>query len=346
MLETFGVDPAAEAVYLAMLRKPDAGVTGLSEYLGWTRAEVEAALDELGRLALLRPSWEDPAVLRPVSPTIGLEILLAREKADLLRRQHRIEQGRATLEALAAEFGQPVAGGTGIEELSGLDATREALERLAYHARHEVLAFGPDGAQRPESMAAARPLNEYLLGKGVRMRTVYLNSARNDAPTCAYARWLSESGAELRTVPVLPVRMLIVDRSHAVVPIDPADTAAGACLLRGTGVIAALTALFEQVWQVAEVWGGTRRAAPKETLTAQERALLHLLLQGDTDEQAGRRLGVSTRTVGRIAADLMSRLGARSRFQTGALAASRGWLAPESPAAPATDRAMPVSIAS
>jgi hypothetical protein len=57
MLETFGVDPSAEAVYLAMLRQPDAGTAGLAASLGWATAQVESALDELARLSLLRPSW-------------------------------------------------------------------------------------------------------------------------------------------------------------------------------------------------------------------------------------------------------------------------------------------------
>jgi DNA-binding NarL/FixJ family response regulator len=54
--------------------------------------------------------------------------------------------------------------------------------------------------------------------------------------------------------------------------------------------------------------------------------VLRLLAQGDTDEAAARKLGVSARTVGRVAADLMERLGARSRFQAGARAGEQGWL--------------------
>jgi DNA-binding CsgD family transcriptional regulator len=193
--------------------------------------------------------------------------------------------------------------------------------------REEVLAFTPDGAQTADSMKASKPLNTALLGRGVRMRTIYLSSARNDPQTTARAQWLSEKGAALRTVPVLPIRMLVVDRTWAVLPIDPQRTAVGACVLRSAGVVTALCALFEQVWQSAIPWGS--RPGTHLPLSDQERALLQLLMQGDTDEQAGRKLGVSTRTVGRLAADLMTRLGARSRFQAGAMATARGWLAPE-----------------
>ncbi len=339
MLEAFGVDSRAEIIYLAMLRRRDAGTASLAESLGWSEDAVKTALDELARLSLLRPSWEDPTELRAVAPEVGLAALLARQRADLLRRQHQIEEGRAAIEALVAEHAADRAGAaeTRLDELVGLDAVREALERLAYETEQEVLSFAPDGAQTVEALAASRPLNQHLLERGVIMRTIYLTSARNDQPTTAQAQWLVEMGAQVRTLPVLPLRLLVIDRARAVVPLDPAQSSAGACVVRGAGVIAALCDLFEQHWRRAAPWGlppghragrgcGPTGAAP----TDQERALLDLLMLGYTDEQVARRLGVSTRTVGRMTADLMGRLGARSRFQAGALATQHGWLSDQS----------------
>lgn len=328
MLEAFGIDQSAETVYLAMLRQPDAGTGTLAESLGWTVDQVKAALDELARMSLLRPSWEDPDLLRPVVPEVGLELLLARQRAELLRHQHRIEEGRAAIETLVAEYGAVRASAIArpqVDELIGIDAVRDALERITYETRSEVLAFSPDGAQRAETLAASRPLNEQLLSRGVQMRTIYLTSARNDPPTTTHACWLVEMGAQVRTTPILPLRMLIVDRACAVVPLDPARTANGACVVRGSGTITAMCALFELHWQRATPWGSSARQRDP-ALTDQERALLNLLFGGYTDEQAARKLGVSTRTVGRMIAEVMTRLGARSRFQAGALAAEKGWL--------------------
>ncbi|MEZ5193006.1 MAG: hypothetical protein R2734_11170 [Nocardioides sp.] len=45
-----------------------------------------------------------------------------------------------------------------------------------------------------------------------------------------------------------------------------------------------------------------------------------------TDEALARRLEVSPRTVRRIMAEVMSELGAASRFQAGVEAARRAWL--------------------
>jgi hypothetical protein len=93
------------------------------------------------------------------------------------------------------------------------------------------------------------------------------------------------------------------------------------------GVVAAPCALFEQVWQSASPVGRPPRTDRDPERTGARPALA--VDAGDTDEQADRKPGVSTRTVGGWRPTLMTRLGARSRFHAGSLAAPRGWLAPE-----------------
>lgn len=59
-------------------------------------------------------------------------------------------------------------------------------------------------------------------------------------------------------------------------------------------------------------------------LSDREVELIMLLQVGYTDDAAARRLGVSPRTVRRMTADLMQRLGARSRFEAGIKVAQLG----------------------
>ena len=138
-------------------------------------------------------------------------------------------------------------------------------------------------------------------------------------------QWLAALGGETRTVPSLPMLMVVVDRETALVPLDPADGRAGALELRSPGAVAAMSALFEHVWSIGVPWGET---PPRDArgLSTQEQELLRLLADGHTDEIASRRLGVSLRTVRRMASDMMARLGARSRFEAGVRAARHGWL--------------------
>jgi DNA-binding CsgD family transcriptional regulator len=328
MLEAFEVDQTAEAVYLQMLRAPEAGVADLAASLAISEDAVRAALDKLAGLSLLRPSWEDPRVLRAVSPEVGLESLLAHQQVDLMRRQHRIDEGRAALAMVVANLGgsRPGSAHPDLEELIGLDAIRERLERLTFETQREVLSFMNGGAQSAAALDAGRPLDRQLLERGVSIRTVILDSVRNDPLTFSYARWLTDLGGQVRSMPVLPVRMTIVDREQVMIPINPENSRDGAALLRSTGVVAAMCALFEQTWSAATPLGV---APPRDELglNRQEVALLRLLAQGDTDDVIARKLAVSVRTVRRICAELMGQLGARSRFQAGVRAAERGWLA-------------------
>lgn len=334
MLHVFGISDRAETVYRVMLANPNLGVGELAERLSVSSDDVKSAFDELARAALLRPSLDTPDQWRAVSPEAGLEAVLARQQAELVQQQNRIEEARAAAAALMAEYTKLRPGWqyAEVEQLVGVAAVRQRIKELVPKVHCEMLSFAPDGAQSSDTVDAATPLDRDLLERGVRFRNIYLDSIRNDAKTLAYARWQADLGGEIRTVPALPMRMIVYDRELGIVPIDPEDTSAGAVLIQGPGLIAALIALFDQVWAKATPLAAQRRHRIKgddDMPSSQELELLRLLAQGLTDELVSRRLGISVRTMRRIAADLMERLGARSRFQAGALAVARGWLEPD-----------------
>ncbi|WP_018349894.1 helix-turn-helix domain-containing protein [Longispora albida] len=329
MLKALGLDRLAESVYLALLRRPDSGLSDIVGQLGADEAAVRAALDDLARLQLLRMSWEDPEAIRPVSPEVGLAALLAREQTELARRHLEIEESRAAVARLLASHAElrPKMEDPEVERLIGIDAVRDRLVELASSCRWEACSLMPGGAQSAASLEASRQLDADAISRGVRLRTVYLDSVRNDPPTMAYAKWLRELGSEVRTAPTLPLRMLIVDRELALVPVD-SESNSGALLLSGQGIVTALVALFTTVWNTALPLGSSP-VRDDRGLSTQEENVLKLLGDGHTDEVIARQLGVSVRTARRITADLMQRLGARSRFQAGALSAARGWIRPE-----------------
>jgi DNA-binding CsgD family transcriptional regulator len=334
VLDLLGLDAAAESVYRAMLADPRAHLADLGAAAALTPAEVRRALDRLAELSLLRPSWEEEGQMRPVSPEIGLEALLIRQQAELAAHQQRIEASRAAAAGLIAEYAEQRAGHSSreVEHLAGLDRIRDRLAELTRQVKDEVCSFAPGGAQTEQNLAAARPLDEQLLRRGVRMSTVYLDSARHHPPTVAYARWLTELGGRVRTVPSLPVRMKLIDRRIAVMPVNPDASASAAVVLHGPGTVTALAALFDHTWAAATPFGEAK-TRDQHDLTPQQREVLRLLVAGHTDETVSKRLGVSVRTARRIASELMERLNAQSRFQAGYRLALLGWLRPE--AAPA-----------
>lgn len=324
MLQWLGLSAHAEAVYRAMLERPDHGVAALVADTGLDEQATRSALDELARLALLKPSGQTAVSLRPVSPEVGLATLLASAEAEIAERQAQVESARAEIAAIAAaHLGTRLSDSA--TRLEGLDAIRTRLEQLQRTTHFECLSLNPGGAHRPDARSAATPLNEEALRRGVVIRAVCRDSFRNDPDTFAYARWLTERGGQMRTIPTVPIQMIIIDRRVSIIPVDPENPRAGALEILSPGIVTALRALFEQCWSA-----GTPFGAPplpdSNGCTPTERALLALAAAGDTDEAAARTLSVSPRTVSRMMSNLMERLEAVSRFQAGVNATRRGWL--------------------
>ncbi|MFJ8212639.1 LuxR C-terminal-related transcriptional regulator [Streptomyces sp. NPDC096033] len=328
MLTSLGLGTTSEAVYRAMLADPRCGVDDLCVRLDLPEAAVRAALDELADLELLRASRDVPGAMRVVSPEVGLELILRRQEEDLVRRQQELARSRAAAARAVAEYAdlRPGTAADSTERLVGLDAIQGKLEILAKEVARECLSVMPGGAQSQASLDASRPLDADAMRRGIALLTLYQDSVRNDRATLAYARWMTEEGGLVRTCPVLPPRLLVFDREVAVVPVDPSNTKLGALCTREPGIVATMTALFEQTWQSAVPLGADRDVDADSGLSPGEKELLGFLAAGMTDEAAAKRLGLSLRTVRRQMAGLMERLGASSRFEAGLKAAQRGWL--------------------
>ncbi|WP_327071777.1 helix-turn-helix transcriptional regulator [Kitasatospora sp. NBC_01302] len=328
MLSVLGLDTTSEAVYAGMLADPTGGVEDLCRRLALPEMSVREALDKLADLQLLRVSRDVAGALRPVSPALGLELILRRQEEDLRRRQQELALSKAAAALAVSEYAAlvPNTAADGAERLLGLDAIQAKLEVLAQEVARECLSVMPGGAQSQASLDASRALDADAMARGVDLLTLYQDSVRNDAPTFEYAHWMAEHGGEVRTCPTLPPRMLIFDREVAVVPIDPANTRLGALCTREPGIVTSLVALFDQTWQTGVPLGADQPQESGSGLTSGERELLKLLAAGLTDDAAAKRLGVSVRTVRRLMAALMERLDASSRFEAGLKAAQRGWL--------------------
>ncbi|WP_433398930.1 LuxR C-terminal-related transcriptional regulator [Streptomyces sp. CA-146814] len=328
MLGRLGIGPDEEAVYRAMLQDGPGAVAGLAEALGWPEERAASALDRLAALSLVRPS-ADGGPGRPVDPEVGLATLLAGQESELLEKERQIRASRIAMAGLLADIRATGQGVAEVRKLRTMEQIQSKIEHLATTCTGEIAAFVPGGGQSEQHLEAARPLDTATSGRGVRLRYIFLDSCRNSTATREYVAWLGERGGLVRTVPRLPLRMLIYDRCRAIVPMDAAAADRGALVLEGTGALTGLLALFEQTWQQAKPLGESTAevaAGHGSPLTSPERAVLDLLTEGFTDEAIARQLGVSVRTVRRVTADLMQRLGARSRFEAGVLAAGKGWV--------------------
>lgn len=324
MLEPLGLTATAEATYRIILAHRDWGIREIADHLGLTVHEIKEALDQLAELMLVeKPSGSDRR-LTATRPDVGLGALLANAQAQIDARQQQIATAAAAIAAITADH-QALGERDTVVRHEGTESVRARLGELSERVSLECVSLNPNVAQTPDAKDASRPLNERALRRGVAIRCVYQRSFLNHPALVAYAKWLAALGGQLRTVPSVPMLMVIYDRATLIVPIDPADSRKGALEVRSPGVVALACALFDQVWATASPYGQAPRT-DQSGLTEVERHVLRLLSAGHTDEHAARRLGISLSTVRRIVATLMDRLDARSRFQAGVRAAERGWL--------------------
>jgi DNA-binding NarL/FixJ family response regulator len=157
---------------------------------------------------------------------------------------------------------------------------------------------------------------------GFTMRKLYRPGVLLDPASVQHLRRMVELGAEVRITPDDINETIIIDRRVAIMAGDTSHGERSFSVVWSPDVVGAVHSLFEAAWrastsledydrQVIEV----RRLAPK---------ILELLGSGHKDETAARALGLSVRTYRRRVAELMTALGATSRFQAGARARELG----------------------
>ncbi|MET9671615.1 helix-turn-helix transcriptional regulator [Streptomyces sp. NPDC006482] len=326
-MAALGVTEDAESVYRLLLEHPLRTTKALAAELALPQERVDAAVAELSKDGLVRNSAEDASAWWPVRPDLALHVLVERQRAEMDAQRSRLSRSQTAVATFVAHTARQRCdeAADGIETLRGIDRIREYLRVLTSEVRSEMMVFAPDGAQTTDNMEASRPLNDELLGRGVVMRTLYQDSARNNPATIAYARWISERGGSVRTAPILPTRMIIVDRSKAILPLDQENSAEGAVVISSASVLFALCSFFDLVWMSARPLTDIR-SRDESGLSTQEVAVLRLLAEGQTDEVVAKRLAISTRTARRIVSGLTERLGAQSRFEAGVRAVQCGWL--------------------
>ncbi|MFG2985438.1 LuxR C-terminal-related transcriptional regulator [Streptomyces sp. NPDC048258] len=285
---------------------------------------------------------QEPAGWQPVSPQAATAQLLSdrdtalRAQEEALREQRRrIQQQRDGLAALVPVYLQArqhvFPQGT-IDHLPDKLAVRSLLSDLIDSCRSEVLVSKHGGAFPPAALREALPRDLALLGRGIRMRSLYQHATRFDQPTRVHAEQLIGAGAEIRTLPEVLPQMIIVDGSLALLP----ARSGGALIIREPDLLAYLLDVFERDWENAAPFATGPQAAHDVSKTMKQ-SILVLLAKGLKDESIARRLGISLRTCRRHVSELLEGLGAHSRFQAGVIAERQGLTAhpDRPPAAPA-----------
>jgi DNA-binding CsgD family transcriptional regulator/sugar-specific transcriptional regulator TrmB len=326
VLEPLGVDEATFAVYHALLSHPDSTPEQIAALVNVSVTEVHELMDTLRKLDLLVPTWTNPGAEHAVHPRVGLTGLAERRRSELNRLLGELREAEASAEVVAEQYNELLTSRSSgdVEVLKGRANASRRIEELGLKARETFWGLVPthiDDSLHPIEQSPDLPLIE----RGLKMRTVYLQSMTASRQAMEYAAAMHRLGCEVRATPTLPMRLLILDQEIAIMPMDPENPTAGALIHRSPAVVAVALALFDSYWSRAtELFDPDER--DDTPLTPHEAEVLRLLAGGAKDEQVARLLGISLRTARRITANLSERLDAASRFELGVAAAKRGWV--------------------
>ena len=328
MLDVLGLRPADASCYEALV---SLGASSPAELAGIVDLHVEVArgcLLHLVRLGLAMGPDRDTGRFAAAPPMVALGALLVEREGELRDAQQQMNALNELYQSSAhdrtiTEIIDIVQGPEAVHQRF-VQLQRGARELLRYFVLSDVVVL-PFRGNAPERQAA--------LKRGIQIQVVAGTSALDDPQLLEVAHANRELGYELRIVPRLPTRMVIVDEELALLPLSPRPhvEAPGAVLVQVSGLLTMLIALFELTWRGAApaTLGTDLTASVRDTeLEPVDYDLLRLLDLGVTDRVVAQQLHLSVRTGQRRVALLMEVAMASNRFQLGRAAHARGWLSP------------------
>jgi hypothetical protein len=299
------------------LRSKASTIKELAEAAERDPRDVEAAVEELVRLGLLR---YDNGVITYETPDTTLA-LSTRAQLDEFRSamEGRLQSLESFFSWLPALMRQ--------QDDEGADATPEVRVEV-YHGPEAVRQVWPidprvkgttiDLVLRDSSkFFVADPVKQAawhsaLLRGGVRVRA--LGSTVDVANPAAQQRIASElaAGIQARMLPELPSWFWVMGGKTAAIPMTWGEpTPSSVLVVHSEPIAQILTWLFEQMWHRASPVHQPQDGYGWEPL-------LKLLLNGATVDSASRSLGISARTGRRRLAEAMDHFGVDNLFALGA----------------------------
>ena len=282
---------------------------------------VEALLG--AGLALVRSSGPGlPPRLVPTPPDLALQGLLADLSRRLVTEQERLLVAQRRLAATHPGF--PSLDGSN-DRLVQVIVDREQIGRIARgliaSARHEWLTLDNQLTERPIDELTAVPPPPAFEGH-VKCRAIYESGTADHPIGLKTIQIAVQAGEEARLLPRVGMKMKLADDSVALLPLTPTGMT-GALLIRSPVIIGALRQYFELLWERAAPFSAACTDGP---LTAPQREVLNMLVEGLTDAQMARRAGVSVSTIRRHSTAIRNKLGHDHYFAAGAAAVRRGWI--------------------
>jgi sugar-specific transcriptional regulator TrmB len=326
MLSAIGLDDAEETVYRLLVTLGAADLSDLTRRLELDEAEIGRwlrALEQRGLATQSSARSGERWVAAP--PGVALRPLL-------IQHRHELEQAELAAAALAEDYRAEAAESDArdlVEVVVGAVAVTHRFLQLQLGAEREVMAFvteNPVAVSGPENEAEG-----VAVARGVTYRIVIERAVLTSPEDFAEVSASLGQDVNVRVVDRVPTKLMVSDRSIAMVPLSGKGSEPAALVIHASGLLDSLSGLFESVWREATPLVLVRPGS--DTLVeagagpdADDLQVLSLLLGGFTDVSIANQLQMGLRTVQRRVQGLMHLAGVTSRLQLGWHAHDRGWL--------------------
>ena len=325
LLEAAGLDDLEERIYRALLSRQGLSPADVAAQHDISERRARSILDSLEEKGLIGRSAMRPLRYVPAPPEAAMEALLRRRRAELDRAHTEVGHLAELFRGGSADERAP---SDLVQLIRGHGAVAQRLTQALLTAEHDVIALGKEPLAKPSDDYTELKLS--LLSRGVRTRTVYEVSALS--VLSEFLARVTPAGEESRVAQELPMRLIIVDHSVGLTPLDTNKWDQW-LVVSASPLLDALIAVFDTSWERArpilsaqdDAGSDSARALPA-ALPVATRQVIMLLAAGLRDKTIGEHLGMNVRTVERHVTRAMELLGARTRFEAGILATRRGWL--------------------
>jgi sugar-specific transcriptional regulator TrmB len=325
MLGAIGLDERQESAYRALVAMGAAEVTDLAHRLALPETDTERALRRLESQGLAAQSSARTGRWVAAPPGVALGALLTQQR-------HELEQAELAAALLAEEYraeaAEPAVHDL-VEVVTGASAVTHRFLQLQLGATEEVCALVTG---KPIAVTGLEnDAEELAAGRGVRYRVVVEREVMTQPSGIVELSAALGRDEQIRVVDRVPTKLVVADRSLAMVPLTGRGAEPAALVVHASGLLESLMGLFEAVWRDAlplRLGAGaqvTETEVPGPDATDLE--ILSLLLAGMTDASVAKQLDLGLRTVQRRVKGLMELTGVTTRLQLGWLAYEKGWVA-------------------
>jgi DNA-binding CsgD family transcriptional regulator len=300
-----------------------------STALGYTLRDLDKAIEELASRRLFQLPAEGADHLVAISPDVALSQLVEADERLLIDLRTKIGSYRADMAALVPAYvaaRRKIAMDSGVEVLEDPVVIRNLLIDYGRDVGEQVLIAQPAASTADVHHEGIQKDLE-LLQRGVVRKNLYNASTLDHVPTRKAVAATAPAGLEYRTLTYVPLKLMIFDRSLALVGRQHHAGDRAALVVRDASLINIFTHLFNVGWDLASPYPWQEEDDDGDTgLNSVQAAVLQGMAAGYSDEVISRRLNISVRTCRRHIAWMLEELGADSRFQAALKARDRGWV--------------------